>query len=185
MDYYVNNKKFSDIILVTDDNERIHGHKIILSRIPFFDNLFNSEMRESYQSEIRLEFISSKILLKIIKYIYTTTISIEFEDSITLYEACSYLGLEDLKQLCEEKILLYSNNENACDILLKADEFNSILMKERIMKFIIENFNDITSTQGFSNLMNHKDLALELIRSYSSHMKTHRQYVPGSNSLIN
>ncbi len=115
---YIDNKKFSDIIIVTSDKERIYGHKIILSRIPYFENLFNSDLMESFEKEIHIENVSKKILLKIIRYVYTYTCYIEYEEAISLYEAANYFGLDDLKKICEEKILSISSIENACEILL-------------------------------------------------------------------
>ncbi len=118
MENYINNKKFSDIVLISSDNIRIYCHKIILSRINYFDNLFNSDLKESFENEIFIDNVSSKILLKIIKYIYTSSCSIDFDEGIYLYEAANYFGLDDLKKICEDKIIAFANIENACDILI-------------------------------------------------------------------
>ena len=118
MENYINNKKFSDIILISSDNIKIFCHKIILSRIVYFENLFNSELKESYDNEIHIDNVSYKILLKIIKYIYTSTCPIEYDEAIYVYEAANYFGLDDLKRICEDKIIAYANIDNACDILI-------------------------------------------------------------------
>ncbi len=118
MESYINNKKFSDITLISSDKENIYGHKIILSRVPYFENLFNSDLMESFQNEISIDNVSYKILLKIIKYVYTSTCVIEYDEAINLYEAANYFGLDDLKRLCEDKIMSIANIENACDILM-------------------------------------------------------------------
>ena len=34
-----------------------------------------------------------------------------------LFEAANYFGMDDLKTICEDKILSISNIENACNIL--------------------------------------------------------------------
>jgi hypothetical protein len=118
MESYINNKKFSDIVLVSSDKQVIYGHKIILSRIPYFENLFNSDLMESFEKEIQIENVNQKILLKIIRYVYTSTCFVDYEDAINLFEAANYFGLDDLKKMCEEKILCCANVENASDILL-------------------------------------------------------------------
>lgn len=118
MENYINNKKFSDVVLISSDNVKIYGHKIILSRINYFDNLFNSDLKESFENEITIDNINSKILLKIIKYIYTSSCSIDYDDSVNIYEAANYFGLDDLKRICEDKIIAFANVENACDILI-------------------------------------------------------------------
>jgi len=118
MENYINNKKFSDVVLMASDNVRIFGHKIILSRISYFDNLFNSELKESYENEIIINNVSSKILLKIIKYIYTSNCSIDYDEAIYIYEAANYFGLDDLKKICEDKIIAFADIDNACEILI-------------------------------------------------------------------
>jgi hypothetical protein len=118
MEAYINNRKFSDIVLISSDKEKIYGHKIILSRIPYFENLFNSDLMESFQNEINVDNINSKILIKIVKYVYTSTCVIEYDDAINIYEAANYFGLDDLKRMCEDKILSIASIDNACDILM-------------------------------------------------------------------
>ena len=118
MESYINNKKFSDIVLIPSDKEKIYAHKIILSRIPYFENLFNSDLMESFQNEIAVYNISHKILHKIIKFVYTSTCNIEYDDAINLYEAANYFGLDDLKRMCEDKILSIASIDNACEILM-------------------------------------------------------------------
>jgi len=118
MENYINNKKFSDVVLIASDNIRIYGHKIILSRISYFDNLFNSDLKESFENEISIDNVSSKILLKIVKYIYTSSCSIEYDEAVYIYEAANYFGLDDLKKICEDKIIAFANIDNACEILI-------------------------------------------------------------------
>lgn len=118
MESYINNKKFSDVVLISAEKEKIYGHKIILSRVPYFENLFNSDLMESFQNEIHIENVSYPILLKIIRYVYTSNCNIEYENSICLYEAANYFGLDDLKRMCEDKILSIASIENACEILI-------------------------------------------------------------------
>lgn len=118
MEGYINCERFSDITLVSSDGEKVYGHKIILSRVPYFENLFKLDLRESFQKEVNLDKITHKTLMKIIKYIYTSACNFGYDESVDLYEAANYLGLEDLKKMCEEKILSIASVDNACDILL-------------------------------------------------------------------
>ena len=56
MESYINNKKFSDTIIVCSGGEIIYGHKIILSRCPYFDNMFNSDLglKENLNNEVTI-----------------------------------------------------------------------------------------------------------------------------------
>jgi hypothetical protein len=193
METYINNKKFSDIILVSSEGEKIYGHKIILSRIPYFENLFNSHLMESFQKEISVDNISYNVLLKIVKFVYTSCCQIEYEDAISLYEAANYFGLDDLKKMCEEKILSIANVDNACDILMvnffnfkKADEFNSFNLKEKIIKYMIENIQPIILTESFETLLKNYDLALEVLKSFANNktIVKHNHHSPNS-SMFN
>jgi len=55
MESYINNKKFCDITIISSDKQIIYGHKIILSRCPYFDNLFNFDLglKENLNNEVR------------------------------------------------------------------------------------------------------------------------------------
>lgn len=180
LESFINNTKFSDVVLITENDEKIYSHKIILSRIPYFDSLFNSGMKETIENEITITFINSKIMLIILNYIYTGNISIKLDDALSIFEACNYLGLEDLNSLCEEKILSNLSVETCCFVLLKADEFNSDLIKEKCIKFIIDNFVDVSLSQSFKDLLDNKELALEVIKGYSYNEKHNKNSNKGS-----
>ncbi len=54
MESFINNKKFSDTKIISREGEIIFGHKIILSRCPYFDNLFNSDLKETIINEVTI-----------------------------------------------------------------------------------------------------------------------------------
>lgn len=135
METFIDNKKFSDITLIASGGEKIFAHKIILSRVPYFENLFNSDLMESFQNELIIDNVSSSVLLKIVRYVYSSTCFIEYNEAIDLYEAANYFGLEDLKRMCEEKILSMANVENACEILM-VNYFNFNFISRKQMNLI-------------------------------------------------
>ncbi len=122
MDNFVNNKKFSDIILISSEGIRVNAHKIILSRISYFENLFNCDLKESHDKEIICDNVNHKVLMKIMKYIYTNYCTIEFDDAINVHEAANYFGLDDLKKICEDKILMHINKDVVCEILIVGEK---------------------------------------------------------------
>ncbi len=151
----------------------IYGHKIILSRCPYFENLFALEFKENLENEVKIDNISHSTMLSIIKFIYTNCVNIDNSETAKVFEAACYFGIEDLKRICEEKIMSGLNIQNACDVLLTADQYNSTNLREQVMKFFVDNFNAIVMTDSFSTLLKNSDLALEIIRVYAS--KTSKQ----------
>ena len=107
-------------------------------------------------------------MITIIKFIYTSSASFENAETAKIFEAACYFGIEDLKRICEEKIMSSLNIENTCDVLLTADQYNSTNLREQVMKYFVDNFNAIVMTDSFAILLKNTDLALEIMRIYAS-----------------
>jgi len=107
-------------------------------------------------------------MVSIIKFIYTGSVVFDNIETSKIFEAACYFGIEELKKICEEKIMSTLNIGNACDVLLTADQYNSVNLREQVMKFFIDNFNSIVMTDSFASLMKHPELALEIIRLYAA-----------------
>ena len=58
--------------------------------------------------------------------------------------------------------------QNACDVLLTADQYNSNNLRDQVVKFFVDNFNEIVMTESFGTLLKNPDLALEIIRTFAS-----------------
>ena len=52
--------------------------------------------------------------------------------------------------------------------LKKADQFNSTIMKDKTINFIVDNFNSVVLSESFPELLKNSELVLEVLRTYAS-----------------
>ena len=70
-----------DVALVVKDGKEFKAHRRVLSEAsPFFEKLFNSDMKESIEGVARLEMITGCCLRDILEFIYTGSVQITTAD---------------------------------------------------------------------------------------------------------
>ena len=102
-----------DVILVVEDGKEFKAHKRVLSEAsPFFEKLFNIDMKESKERMVRLEMFSESLMRNTLEFIYTGGVQILAEHNtlhqerrmiilscLHLIVMADYLLLENLKTL--------------------------------------------------------------------------------------
>jgi len=76
---YINNPTFSDIIFLLEGKKEVFAHKMMISRCPYFSNMFKSEMIEKSSDKIKIEGVKHEVFLQVLKYLYTDDCDISFE----------------------------------------------------------------------------------------------------------
>ena len=64
---------------ILEGNKEFPAHKLLLSRCPYFQAMFSTEMREKSMDKIRLDHISYHIFQLVVKYLYTDDCEITLE----------------------------------------------------------------------------------------------------------
>src|SRR6266536_186001 len=97
----INNPKYSDIEILCEDENKLHGCRAILAaRTDVFDRLLYNGMKESYENQISFPTICSAGMEIILEYTYTGLIKEESltKDNITeAFYAADYFQLPDLQ----------------------------------------------------------------------------------------
>src|SRR4051812_7127472 len=97
----VNNPKYSDIEIICENDEKLHGCRAILAaRSEVFEKLLYNGMRESYENKIPIPEINSSGMEIILEYIYTgivQEISLTKNNIIEAFNAADYFELPDLQ----------------------------------------------------------------------------------------
>ena len=71
-----------DVTLMAEGGKEFKAHRRVLSEAsPFFEKVFNSDMRESYEGVVRLEMLTELCLRDILEFIYTGSVQISAEDN--------------------------------------------------------------------------------------------------------
>lgn len=162
----VNNPVLSDIKFLFEGERCIYAHKVFLIRIPYFANMLLGHMKESKQSEFRIDNITYKTFMELIRYIYTDRTEVEgIENIVELFEVADLYNIERLKYICEKQIFNLIDMENAPAILSSADKRGAHKLREYAMNFIIKNFDQVSKTKAFEDLMRTDlELGLEIIK---------------------
>lgn len=162
MQQFVNAEKFSDITFVLEGNKHVYGHKMLLSRCPYFTAMFASEMKESLERKVRLpryggvvilyflflqvtiENISHDIFLLMLRYLYTDDCEITLENAMELFEAADIYGIDRLKSMCEQTIISSIDIDNAAAIFHASDMHHAQYLREMALNYILEKFDDVS-----------------------------------------
>jgi hypothetical protein len=147
--FLINNKNYSDIKIICEDETIIYGNRAILAaRSNVLDRLLFNGMKETTINEIKFPEINFNAMEIILEYLYTENFeldSISLDISIEAYHAADYFQLEFLQQ----KIVNFvkqSLKEHHCDkgeilapiLLSKAVEKMSPLADNEMIKLLIE-----------------------------------------------
>jgi len=145
-----------DVALVVKDGKEFKAHRRVLSEAsPFFEKLFNSDMKESIEGVARLEMITACCLRDILEFIYTGSVQITTaDDAQELIVMADYLVLTQLKTLAE-KVLVSNTKLNASSAFSTYNFAKRYRCEELIFmsrRFILENFNTVAKMKDFLNL---------------------------------
>ena len=150
------NEHFCDVILEVgsgDDQAHLKAHRIVLcAGSPFFYNALNSDMKEKREGVIRLEETSKAVMEDVLEYLYTGHVDINEENVYDLMPSADFLLISSLRTLCGNAIrrtLSFSNCMMAYHLAIK---HQLITLGKDIKTFILNNFEEVTKTEGFLNL---------------------------------
>ena len=143
-----------DITLVAKEGKELKAHRNVLSTAsPFFDKLFQSEMKEKEEGIIRFEEISASVLEDVLEFIYTGHVEIHDEQSAKdLIIAADYLHLVCLKTFAGRFVERLLTNSNCISTFYFAekDQCEELVAKSR--KFVHENFASVAELDEFLEL---------------------------------
>ena len=143
-----------DVTLVVEDGKAFKAHKCILSAAsPFFEKLFNSDMRESKERVVRLEMLTELGLRDILEFIYTGTVQISTEENAQqLIAMADYLLLPHLKTVAGRVLLQLLNPSNCISMYYFAERYRCEELITEIKDFIFANFTTVAKTEQFLSL---------------------------------
>lgn len=133
----VNNEKYSDFKIICSDNEVIHAMKGILAiHCDFYEAMFNSNLKEAVENEVRVEDIDSETMLEFVRFVYCRKVNdIENVNDRLLLAANKY-GLQELEELCVDSMMNCSTPDNVLEFLRIADMTNISTLRENCIDFI-------------------------------------------------
>ncbi|CAH1379430.1 unnamed protein product, partial [Tenebrio molitor] len=148
------NEKFSDVILVLD-GKNLHAHKTILAaRSEYFEALLYDSSQNLKQSEVVIRDVSSEAFKKILKFIYTGTITITSNVKLILevLELAHQYFVKDLENATIEKLKSCLDLKNICLILNTANMYDLSDLNQACYTFMDQNALEIVTGDYFTDL---------------------------------
>jgi N-acetylneuraminic acid mutarotase len=165
MKLLINNDTFSDITFVVEGFE-IRAHKIMLIRSSYFRAMLTGSMIEAGQPVIYIEEVSYDIFLKVLEYLYTDKVEVQFEDAMDLFAAADLFDVPRLKAICEKTMLEKICIENAASVFHAADAHSAAVLREKSLHYIVQHFEPISKTLDFEEMArSNVELVVEILRN--------------------
>lgn len=162
--HFIKSEKSCNVKLVIED-DKIPAHREILSaHSPVFASMFESDMVESKDGEVKIIDIEFKILKHLVNYIYYAEIeSDDMDDWLALIVAADKYAIESLVKICEDYIAEKLTIDNVVDVFTTADLVKAENLKEVCVKFIVENKAVVLKTESYKKMVKTRtDLVSEM-----------------------
>lgn len=159
--------KLADIKIKTSDGQEINANKVFLSRSPVFDAMLNRhDTKEAQEGVIEIQDIDHEVLVEMVRYMYTDEIPKLKEMAANLLVAANKYDLPGLFRVCEDFLIRNITAENFGEILAIVGTYNVTQLKKLVVKFVLENFEKVLSSEEWKNLKeNNLALAVEILEA--------------------
>ena len=144
-----------DVTLVVEDGKEFQAHGYVLSDAsPFFEKLFNSDMKEANEGIIRLEMLTESAMADILEFIYTGSVQIAPENAKDLIAMAEFLILPRLKTLAEEAAVrtLMIDASDCISTYHFAEIYQCPELACKVKQFIDANFTTVAKAEEFLKL---------------------------------
>ncbi|XP_031788787.1 protein roadkill isoform X2 [Nasonia vitripennis] len=148
----LNDSKFSDISLVSED-KTIRAHKCILAKnSSVFAAMFDAESNERKEIILEVHDISYDVLVEMIRFIYTGKIN-GIENMIEdLAIAANKFALHRLMIICEQAMIKCLSIHNFVNSLLFADKLKMKELKAMAIEFVVMSGSNAIDQENFRTL---------------------------------
>jgi hypothetical protein len=144
--------KFSDIKIKVGLKE-FNVHRCILSLASeVFERMFLSDMIETRSNVIEINDISDDICEEMIRFIYCNKIQHLDINALDLLYAADKYAIENLKILCIQSLIDTFTFETAAEMLIRANIYNSKLLKDNLLLFIKTYSREVFATEQWKQL---------------------------------
>jgi len=134
-------------VTLTCGEKVFYCHKWMLSaRSPVFKAMFQSNMKENESGTVEIEDIQQEVVLEFLQYIYTGTISLNFEKyGEELFAVADKYQVDQLKGACENEMISKLDAENCIEMLLLGDRYKARNLKKSAVDFFNKNKEKVDS----------------------------------------
>ena len=116
--------------------------------------MLQAGMKEKQTKEIFIKDFNSKTVAEMLYFMYTGDISLDdTEDMLSdLLRVADKYQLDDLKEMCEEKLVSNLSVENSIDSLVLGDSLNASKLKKMALDLVAKNMKKIVNMDVYKDL---------------------------------
>ena len=152
-----NHGRFNDVT-IRSNGISIAANRMVLScYCSFFDQILASETNNQINDSIvDIPNVDGKLLELLIQYIYTGQICIDSDNVLDILSAAHHLELDEVKGFCFEFLENCMTPDNCITILITAKQYKNFTSRDKVYKYISDNYEIITKTPAFLKLNNNE-----------------------------
>ena len=125
-------------------------HRVVLAAIfTYFRLKFTQKIFEKNKKVIKLKGVDEEAVLSLVKFAYTSELSVNVDNVQSLYAAADYFQIEKIKLFCKEFLIEQLDAENAFKVRELGERFLSDDLIEQANKVISKRFTEVTSSENF------------------------------------
>jgi hypothetical protein len=153
------NKTFCNVFLKTrTEHQGFPVHReLLVAFSPYFKELCENDFASANPQEIVLQELSPSVLVSIIEYLYTGTLTITAESAQDIFSAAVLLKLETLRTVTESYLMKSIHPQNCLQVMTLAHKCDSHQLLEKALKCAGANFTKVVDSSDFPS-MEAKDL---------------------------
>lgn len=143
---------FSDVKIVTSDQQEIKAHKLVLSaRSEVFKTMLCGSMSESQSNEILLVDFEPAVVKAFVRYLYDDTLSPDtmLESGVDLYAMARKYHVVGLETQCEDYMGSILEARNVLEVLGVAELHESSSLRLKCLVYVGENSKTVVQNKSF------------------------------------
>lgn len=148
---FKNENLFTDVYIYVEGVE-FPCHKVVLcAASSYFKAMFSCDLKESRLGKVYIENISPWTMKRLLDFIYTGKIDINYKNVIDVFNAAVMFQLYKLVDKCTNLLQQHIDLTNCIEINLFASMHNLVNLEQDTFQFILDNFMQLINLSGSSN----------------------------------
>jgi len=160
------NKDFADVKVACGDRV-FECHQFMLSaRSPVFRAMFQSDMTEAQTKRVDIQDLQPDVVNDMLLYIYTGNTPNLNRVAGELLAAADKYQLEQLKNICEERLCNSLEIGNSVSHLVLGDMYQAQQLKRMSLQFVVRNMSSVVRSRDWrERLIDHPALMAEVMEA--------------------
>ena len=129
------------------------AHRVVLaSGSNYFDAMLGGNFTESQENEIFIGDVEDKSIKVLVDFIYTSEITVDEDNVQSLLQACTYLQIIEVKEICCEFLKQRLNPSNCMTIKTLAHCNGCVDLTQAARNCLANNFDKFSQSEEFKSL---------------------------------